>query len=226
MSDQSLRDALEKLADDYEYIPSFRVAELVAAHPVEPAKVCSCPPHPNPEYSTPGDWDPACLAHQPAAEWTDEERGFVEQSLLAADSGNAGHWPTVATYLAAEVRRLRAIHPAEPAGVSDEAVEAAAKALHIHDKLDPWNDDGCNDNGGGAFTSCHDWTIQGARAALEAAQPFMQPQVVASREAVRERLWRSLAGTGVTGIFRDELAEAQTDALLAAGVFRLEEGAR
>ena len=49
------------------------------------------------------------LAAEPAPEWTDEERGFVEMALAAADAGNAGHWPTVAAYLAAEVRRLRAL---------------------------------------------------------------------------------------------------------------------
>lgn len=48
-------------------------------------------------------------------EWTDEERGFVETALAAADAGNAGHWPTVAAYLAAEVRRLRALDGATPA---------------------------------------------------------------------------------------------------------------
>ena len=155
MSDQSLRDALEKLADDYEYIPSFRVAELLAAHPVEPAPVCVCL-----EDETGTEISALCTIHNPK--------------------------------------------PAEPAGVSDEAVEAAEQAMRGHD--------------------CHEIVNRNiphlARVALEAAQPFMQPQVVASREAVRERLWRSLAGTGVTGIFRDELAEAQTDALLAAGVFR------
>lgn len=39
----------------------------------------------------------------------DEERELVETALGAADAGNAGHWPTVAAYLAAEVRRLRAL---------------------------------------------------------------------------------------------------------------------
>lgn len=59
----------------------------------------------------------AALPHLEGAtpEWTDEERGFVETALAAADAGNAGHWPTVATYLAAEVRRLRAGEGATPA---------------------------------------------------------------------------------------------------------------
>lgn len=53
---------------------------------------------------------------------TDEERGFVEIALAAADSGSAGHWPTVAGYLADEVRRLRAA-PAVPQSVDREALE-------------------------------------------------------------------------------------------------------
>lgn len=58
----------------------------------------------------------AALPHLEGAtpEWTDEERGFVETALAAADAGNAGHWPTVATYLAAEVRRLRSGGGATP----------------------------------------------------------------------------------------------------------------
>jgi hypothetical protein len=36
-----------------------------------------------------------------------EGRQNVEEALRAADAGNAGHWETVATILAAEVRRLR-----------------------------------------------------------------------------------------------------------------------
>jgi len=56
-------------------------------------------------------------------DWTEEERGFVEIALSAADSGNAGHWPTVATYLAAEVRRLRAGEGATPA-IDREALHA------------------------------------------------------------------------------------------------------
>ena len=52
---------------------------------------------------------------------TDEERGFVETALAAADSGSAGHWPTVAGYLADEVRRLRAA-PAVPQPVDREAL--------------------------------------------------------------------------------------------------------
>lgn len=43
------------------------------------------------------------------ADRSEEERGFVEDALAAADSGRAGHWPTVAAYLADEVRRLRAL---------------------------------------------------------------------------------------------------------------------
>lgn len=59
-------------------------------------------------------------------DWTEEERGFVEIALSAADSGNAGHWPTVATYLAAEVRRLRASEGATPA-IDREALRRLAE---------------------------------------------------------------------------------------------------
>jgi len=45
---------------------------------------------------------------------TDEEREFIDMALAAADAGNAGHWPTVAGYLADEVRRLRALDAALP----------------------------------------------------------------------------------------------------------------
>lgn len=38
---------------------------------------------------------------------SDEDKENVEQALRAADSGKAGHWPTVAGILADEVRRLR-----------------------------------------------------------------------------------------------------------------------
>jgi len=41
------------------------------------------------------------------------------------------------------------------------------------------------------------------------------PRPVVDREAMRSRLWDSLAGSGLRGIFRDELAEAQADAILS-----------
>ena len=54
----------------------------------------------------------------------EEETGFVETALAAADSGNAGHWPTVARYLADEVRRLRAeLEALKPVVVDREAIE-------------------------------------------------------------------------------------------------------
>lgn len=52
---------------------------------------------------------------------TEEERGFVELALQAVDAGDAGHWPTVAGYLADEVRRLRAT-PA-PRQADDDACQ-------------------------------------------------------------------------------------------------------
>lgn len=39
----------------------------------------------------------------------DTEAQYVEEALAAVDSGSAGHWPTVAGYLADEVRRLRTL---------------------------------------------------------------------------------------------------------------------
>jgi hypothetical protein len=43
-----------------------------------------------------------------------EEAQFVEEALAAVDAGSAGHWPTVAGYLADEVRRLREIVTPRP----------------------------------------------------------------------------------------------------------------
>lgn len=37
-----------------------------------------------------------------------EEAQLVEEAMRAAESGQAGHWPTVAGYLRAEVLQLRA----------------------------------------------------------------------------------------------------------------------
>lgn len=59
---------------------------------------------------------------------TDEERGFVETALAAVDAGNAGSWPTVAGYLADEVRRLRAVRPLP---TRERMVEAISARLHI-----------------------------------------------------------------------------------------------
>lgn len=51
-----------------------------------------------------------------------------------------------------------------------------------------------------------------AAAEVDPETGFARPLL--DREAVRERIWRSLAGSGLTGIFRDELAEAQADAVM------------
>lgn len=49
-----------------------------------------------------------------------EDEQFVEEALACVDAGNAGHWPTVAGYLANEVRRLRAT----PTVTSEQIAEA------------------------------------------------------------------------------------------------------
>ena len=115
---------------------------------------------------------------------------------------------------------------AEPVGVSDEAVEALSRAL-----IGPaWGtfDEGLRD------------TMRGIhRAALEAAQPFMQPhrptcgttygescdgycgpQVVASRERVEQVVRRVYIDGGATIRVAQEGAADIVSALLAAGVFR------
>lgn len=62
------------------------------------------PPHGAP---TPADEDREALA---STEHPDpEQAGFVAEALACADAGDAGHWPTVAGYLADEVRRLRVL---------------------------------------------------------------------------------------------------------------------
>ena len=140
-SNQGMRDALENLASEsiplngVRWISAREVEKLLAAHPADPAEpvgVCTCPPHANPEYSTPGDWDPNCPVHFPV--------------------------------------------PAEPVGVSDEAVEAAAKHFQQFILNSPsWEDE----------TKKHLWR-ECSRAALEAAAPFLQPQVVASLPTQRQ----------------------------------------
>lgn len=77
----------------------------------------------------------AARTAQPApAEPTDEEQQFIDMALLAADSGSAGHWPTVAGYLADEVRRLRAILALvpQPTAVVDEAKLAEVLRAHMN----------------------------------------------------------------------------------------------
>lgn len=46
--------------------------------------------------------------------WSEEEAQFVEEALRCVDKDQAGHWPTVAGWLACEVRRLRADRNATP----------------------------------------------------------------------------------------------------------------
>lgn len=61
---------------------------------------------------------------------TPEELRFVDEALAAADSGSAGSWPTVAGYLADEVRRLRALH-AEPTFTASELKERLETATTV-----------------------------------------------------------------------------------------------
>lgn len=60
-------------------------------------------------------------------------------------------------------------------------------------------------------------TVDAARARRlgSAGQAAPHPRPVVDREALRSRLWDSLAGSGLRDVFRDELAEAQADAILA-----------
>lgn len=130
---------------------------------------------------------------------------------------------------AAKLRAALAAHPAEPVGVSDEAVESAVAAFR-------------DAHAEGVIVGRHEKAI---RAVLEAATPFMQPQVVASPRPVEELVgvlsdpnWGKVTGLA----FRERVAEvartllvdvtdpdisidgpdslAFADALLAAGVFR------
>jgi hypothetical protein len=70
--------------------------------------------------------------------------------------------------------------PAEQ--IPDVVLLAAAKALHEADRHDEWDDEGCNDTGGGAYTSCKDWTIHLAGAVLEAALPVERERIARELE--------------------------------------------
>ena len=128
----------------------------------------------------------------------------------------------------ARIRAVLAKHPVEPAGVSDEAVEAAAQSLYDQ----AMNYQALNWDGSAralaptaqqldVHESVKDRYRSRARATLAAALPHLQPQPVASREALSMVIWRAMPG-GVT--MRD--SQAAADALLAAGVFRDEADVR
>jgi len=97
----------------------------------------------------------------------------------------------------------------EPVTIPDEALLDAAKALHEADKHDEWDDEGCNDNGGGSYTSCKDWTIHLTRAALEAAAPALREQFLTAAG-----LERTPVGITPDGVVIDEWRPGP--ALLAA----------
>lgn len=96
---------------------------------------------------------------------------------------------------------LEAIHVLPlSVGVSDEAVEAAKRA---HDR---------------SASASHRNSLAPMRAALEAAQPFMQPQVVASRpsrEQIEQRIRRIYIDGGAHITHAQEAATEIADAVLA-----------
>lgn len=74
-----------------------------------------------------------------------EEAELVEQALKCAETGNAGHWPTAAGFLADEVYRLRAELAATRAVVDaadalvTECVQRARAGEQLHTgDLDAW----------------------------------------------------------------------------------------
>lgn len=101
---------------------------------------------------------------------------------------------------------LREGLPPEPAGVGDEAVEAAARAIYTCPpgrRLEPW----------GAVTGkMREEYLQAGRAALVAAQR-VRPQVVASREAVRRAIADELDSEGIVAY---GLTPKLTDAVFTA----------
>lgn len=62
-----------------------------------------------------------------------QDAQFVEEALHCADSGEAGHWPTVAGYLADEVRRLRGVLATRTAAVVQERNQLADTLAVIDD---------------------------------------------------------------------------------------------
>lgn len=60
----------------------------------------------------------------------DEDARMVEEALHCAETGNAGHWPTAAAFLAQEIYRLRAAPSVAPQPTVPRApVEALLAAL-------------------------------------------------------------------------------------------------
>jgi hypothetical protein len=108
------------------------------------------------------------------------EKVLVElKSAVDADYLGATHGVVLEPSTAESViEMLEATRSAEPVGVSDEAVEAAARAAWNHRTGVtgvPW------DEARAAHGDGLDPFLEQQRAALEAAQPFMQPQVVGTR---------------------------------------------
>lgn len=143
------------------------------------------------------------LAREKISEWYGAEWNASDDTFYETEDGGATGSRDDDAML--ELRGVRlaldllAKHPAEPVGVSDEAVEAGVAA----------------------------WATAGAvasvqiRAALEAARPFMQPQVVASPKRVAEVLKTELLRQQADEWFDvPGLARYLRESLLAAGVFR------
>lgn len=133
---------------------------------------------------------------------------------------------TVMRHCGAQIARALDEHPVEPAAacpcLQDESGIEVKPGCPEHDpRPAPVQVEITDAAVGAARTAyskaCRDIPSDGParfRAALEAAAPLLGPRPLLDRETVRERIWRSLAGTGLGGIFRDELAEAQADAVM------------
>lgn len=60
--------------------------------------------------------------------------------------------------------------------VSPETVEAVARAMHEDDSYDPWDDEGCNDTGGGQHQSCKEHYFERAMSAVTALRDHLGGQ--------------------------------------------------
>lgn len=93
----------------------------------------------------------------------DESARLVTEALYCADSGEAGHWPTVAGLLADEVYRLRAALQGRVRVEDDDTIDRVAKALAAFDGYVWFEDDGAADN-----VANPDYYLRRARAVVRA----------------------------------------------------------
>jgi hypothetical protein len=182
----------ESGVDTYaEHVDRFAEA-YAAAHPVEPA----------PEH----DYEPGTrflvIEIPPAAsdEVADEITEKVFQHAAELDEQYDGPWDL---FIYRQHNAPPANVPALSAGVSDEAVEA----------FRDWIDCGQGDD--------EEAFVARVRSGLEAAQPFMRPQVVASLSAgvsdgaTRHEIWRLIYAAAIKpGLQPSQVAEEATDAVL------------